>query len=147
MNTMPWNYWSDDGIAKPETSAVIESLDRVLEAEPDHPLALHLYIHALEASNDPGRAEAAADRLASLVPGAAISYICPLIFIIESVATMTRHWRTSVQQRLTKPTSPPAMRRVFILLYIIPTTFTSFGRRQQCRAKRLEHRKCSPCGC
>ena len=44
MNTMPWNYWSDDGIAKPETSAVIESLDRVLEIEPDHPLALHLYI-------------------------------------------------------------------------------------------------------
>ena len=70
MNTMPWNYWSDDGIAKPETSAVIESLDRVLEAEPDHPLALHLYIHALEASNDPSRAETAADRLANLVPGA-----------------------------------------------------------------------------
>ena len=70
MNTMPWNYWSDDGIAKPETSAVIESLDRVLAKEPDHPLALHLYIHALEASNDPGRAEAAADRLANLVPGA-----------------------------------------------------------------------------
>jgi len=70
MNTMPWNYWSDDGIAKPETSAVIDSLDRVLLKEPDHPLALHLYIHALEASNDPGRAEAAADRLANLVPGA-----------------------------------------------------------------------------
>jgi tetratricopeptide (TPR) repeat protein len=70
MNTMPWNYWSDYGIAKPETSAVIESLDRVLQAEPDHPLALHLYIHALEASNDPSRAETAADRLANLVPGA-----------------------------------------------------------------------------
>ena len=70
MNTMPWNYWSDDGIAKPETSAVIASLDRVLDVEPNHPLALHLYIHALEASNDPGRAEAAADRLANLVPGA-----------------------------------------------------------------------------
>ena len=70
MNTMPWNYWSDDGIAKPETAAVIDSLDRVLVTEPDHPLALHLYIHALEASNDPGRAEAAADRLANLVPGA-----------------------------------------------------------------------------
>lgn len=70
MNTMPWNYWSDDGIAKPETSAVIASLERVLEVEPDHPLALHLYIHALEASNDPGRAEAAADRLVNLVPGA-----------------------------------------------------------------------------
>jgi tetratricopeptide (TPR) repeat protein len=70
MNTMPWNYWSDDGIAKPETSAVIASLDRVLDVEPNHPLALHLYIHALEASNDPGRAEPAADRLANLVPGA-----------------------------------------------------------------------------
>lgn len=70
MNTMPWNYWSDDGIAKPETAAVIESLDRVLEAEPYHPLALHLYVHALEASNDPARAEPAADRLANLVPGA-----------------------------------------------------------------------------
>ena len=70
MNTMPWNYWSDDGIAKPETSEVIAALDRVLDVEPNHPLALHLYIHALEASNDPGRAEAAADRLANLVPGA-----------------------------------------------------------------------------
>lgn len=70
MNTMPWNYWSDDGVAKPETSSVIESLDRVLAAEPEHPLALHLYIHALEASNDPSRAESAADRLAHLVPGA-----------------------------------------------------------------------------
>ena len=70
MNTMPWDYWSDNGIAKPETTAVIESLERVLEVEPDHPLALHLYIHALEASNDPSRAEAAADRLLGLVPGA-----------------------------------------------------------------------------
>ena len=50
MNTMPWNYWSDDGIAKPETSAVIASLEKVMAAEPDHPLALHLYIHALELS-------------------------------------------------------------------------------------------------
>ena len=70
MNTMPWNYWSDDGIAKLETSAVIASLEKVMEAEPDHPLALHLYIHALEASSDPNRAEAAADRLLNLVPGA-----------------------------------------------------------------------------
>lgn len=70
MNTMPWNYWSDDGIAKPETSAVIASLEKVIATEPDHPLALHLYIHALEASSDPARAEAAADRLLNLVPGA-----------------------------------------------------------------------------
>ena len=70
MNTMPWNYWSEDGIAKKETAAVIASLEKVIDAEPDHPLALHLYIHALEASNSPERAESAADRLSDLVPGA-----------------------------------------------------------------------------
>ena len=70
MNTMPWNYWADDGNPKPATVKVIESLEGVLEQAPDHPLALHLYIHAVEASSNPGRAEAAADRLLALVPGA-----------------------------------------------------------------------------
>jgi len=37
---------------------------------PDHPGALHLYIHAVEASTEPGRAEAAADRLRRQMPGA-----------------------------------------------------------------------------
>jgi hypothetical protein len=37
--------------------------------DPNHPLALHLYIHAVEASPDPGRADAAADRLRDLQPG------------------------------------------------------------------------------
>src|SRR3989454_7866378 len=35
-----------------------------------HPGALHLYTHAVEASREPGRAEAAADRLLPLMPGA-----------------------------------------------------------------------------
>ena len=70
MNTMPWNYWSDNGDPRPDTENVIASLERVLAAEPDHPLAIHLYIHAVEASSDPSRAESAADRLAALVPGA-----------------------------------------------------------------------------
>ncbi|MBY9067295.1 hypothetical protein K1X12_10315 [Hyphomonas sp. WL0036] len=69
MNTMPWDYWSADGVAKPETVKVIEALETTIARAPDHPLALHLYIHAVEASDDPGRAEAAADRLIALVPG------------------------------------------------------------------------------
>ncbi len=69
MNTMPWNYWGPSGEAKPDTQAVIESLERVMEAEPEHPLALHLYIHALEASSNAQKAEGAADTLANLVPG------------------------------------------------------------------------------
>ncbi len=70
MNTMPWNYWADDGNPKPDTVKVISSLERVLEKSPNHPLAIHLYIHAVEASSAPDRAEASADRLAALVPGA-----------------------------------------------------------------------------
>ena len=69
MNTMPWDYWGPDGEAKPDTQAVIASLEAVMAADPDHPLALHLYIHALEASSNAAKAELAADRLANLVPG------------------------------------------------------------------------------
>ena len=69
MNTMPWDYWGPNGEAKPDTQAVIASLEAVMAADPDHPLALHLYIHALEASSNAKKAEPAADRLADLVPG------------------------------------------------------------------------------
>ncbi len=69
MNTMPWNYWSDDGQPRPETVEVIDALEHIIARSPRHPLALHLYIHAVEASSDPGRAEAAADTLLTLVPG------------------------------------------------------------------------------
>ncbi|MFN7180870.1 tetratricopeptide repeat protein [Hyphomonas sp.] len=69
MNTMPWDYWSADGSPKPETVKVIEALETIIERSPNHPLALHLYLHAVEASDDPGRAEDEADRLLTLVPG------------------------------------------------------------------------------
>jgi tetratricopeptide (TPR) repeat protein len=69
MDTMPWDYWLGDGRAKPETAEVLDTLEAVIKRTPEHPLALHLYIHAVEASKDPGRAEKAADTLANLVPG------------------------------------------------------------------------------
>ena len=69
MNTMPWDYWSADGTPKPETEKVIAALERIIARSPQHPLALHLYIHAVEASKNPGRAEDEADALANLVPG------------------------------------------------------------------------------
>jgi tetratricopeptide (TPR) repeat protein len=70
MTTMPWDYWLDPEKPKPHTVEVITALETVLHRSPEHPLALHLYIHAVEASSTPERAEAAADRLANLVPGA-----------------------------------------------------------------------------
>jgi tetratricopeptide (TPR) repeat protein len=70
MNTMPWDYWLDPENPKPLTVEVIDALETVLERSPQHPLAIHLYIHAVEASSQPGRAEAPADTLTDLVPGA-----------------------------------------------------------------------------
>ncbi len=69
MNTMPWDYWSDGETPRPEIVPVIDALETIIARNPEHPLALHLYIHAVEASSNPGRAEAAADTLADLVPG------------------------------------------------------------------------------
>lgn len=70
MNTMPWDYWLDPENPKPLTVEVINVLETVLARTPEHPLAIHLYIHAVEASSRPGRAEAPADLLTDLVPGA-----------------------------------------------------------------------------
>lgn len=70
MNTMPWDYWLDPENPKPLTEEVLTALETVLERSPTHPLAIHLYIHAVEASSNPARAEQAADTLANLVPGA-----------------------------------------------------------------------------
>ena len=70
MNTMPWDYWLDPENPKPLTEEVLTALETVLQRSPTHPLAIHLYIHAVEASSRPDRAETAADTLANLVPGA-----------------------------------------------------------------------------
>ncbi|MDP3737345.1 MAG: hypothetical protein Q8R02_08140 [Hyphomonadaceae bacterium] len=69
MNTMPWNYWSDSTTPRPEIAPVIAKLEEIVARSPKHPLALHLYIHAMEASAAPEKAEAAADTLYTLVPG------------------------------------------------------------------------------
>jgi tetratricopeptide (TPR) repeat protein len=70
MNLRPWDLWKPDGTMQPETPEILATLERVLQANKEHPGALHLYIHAVEGGPDPGRGEAAADRLAPLMPGA-----------------------------------------------------------------------------
>jgi tetratricopeptide (TPR) repeat protein len=70
MDTSPWNYWDKDGAPRQFTNEVLASLESVLARNPDHAGAIHLYIHAVEASSNAGRAQKYADKLASLVPGA-----------------------------------------------------------------------------
>ncbi len=70
MNLMPWDYWIDPDTPKPLTVEVVQVLEKVLERSPRHPFGIHLYIHAVESSSTPERAEQAADTLLDLVPGA-----------------------------------------------------------------------------
>jgi tetratricopeptide (TPR) repeat protein len=70
MDTTPWQYWTKDGKPGPLTTELVSTLELVLAKAPNHALAIHLYIHAVEASPNPGRAEAPADRLVALVPWA-----------------------------------------------------------------------------
>lgn len=69
MNLQPWDYWEADGVTpKGKAAAIVVALEHALDRAPDHIGALHLYIHAVEASTRPERAEAAADRLRALAP-------------------------------------------------------------------------------
>ncbi len=71
MDTQPWDYWEADGATpKGRGAEIVRTLETVLTRAPDHPGALHLYIHAVEASTTPERAEPAADRLLTLMPQA-----------------------------------------------------------------------------
>jgi tetratricopeptide (TPR) repeat protein len=71
MDLTPWNYYDNQGKPlRPETTEIVSTLESVLQHDPKHAWAIHLYIHATEASDNPARAESYADTLASLVPGA-----------------------------------------------------------------------------
>ncbi|MFO0947462.1 MAG: hypothetical protein U1D30_16255 [Planctomycetota bacterium] len=68
MDTMPWNYWTPEGQPRQGTQEIIDTLEHVLKLNPDHPGANHYYIHAVEASPNPERGLASAQRLETLVP-------------------------------------------------------------------------------
>ena len=70
MDLRPWNYWTRDGVPQAETPAIQAALEQVLAAHQNHPGALHLWIHLWEPTDTPERAEAEADRLLPLMPGA-----------------------------------------------------------------------------
>jgi tetratricopeptide (TPR) repeat protein len=70
MDLQPWSYWTRDGRPHEGTKQIISSLERVIARNKNHPGALHLWIHLWEATDTPERAEAEADRLVPLMPGA-----------------------------------------------------------------------------
>jgi tetratricopeptide (TPR) repeat protein len=71
MDLSPWDYWKPGGHdPNPQSAPIVPTLERVLARNPNHPGAIHFYIHAVEASDRPKRAEPYANRLRGAVPGA-----------------------------------------------------------------------------
>ena len=69
MDLRPWNYWTRDMQPYPETRQIHRLLESVIARDPNHPGAIHYYIHAVELGR-PELAEAGAERLRNLAPGA-----------------------------------------------------------------------------
>jgi len=71
MDVSPWNYWQPGGHEPtPQAAPIVPTLERVLARNPAHPGAAHFYIHEVEASDRPQRAEPFADRLRDAMPAA-----------------------------------------------------------------------------
>ena len=70
MDLHPWMLWTADGQPAAGTPEIVATLEGVIAKYPDHIGANHYYIHAVEASPDPGRALPSARRLPKLAPAA-----------------------------------------------------------------------------
>ena len=63
MDLRPWGYWMPDGRPHEGTAEIVALTEDVMRRDPKHPGALHLYIHLVEPTATPERAERAADML------------------------------------------------------------------------------------
>jgi len=108
MNLRPWDQWTPDGNPQPGTDEIIATLDAVLKLNPNHPLANHLYIHAVEASPNPERAMAAADRLRNLQPGLAHNVHMP-----SHIDIRTGQWLKAVETNAKAVEADQRHRKIF----------------------------------
>jgi tetratricopeptide (TPR) repeat protein len=108
MNLRPWDQWTPEGQPNPGTDEILATLDAVLKLNPKHPFANHLYIHAVEASPHPERADAAAERLRTLQPGLAHNAHMP-----SHIDIRTGRWQKAVETNLTAVAADDRYRKTF----------------------------------
>jgi tetratricopeptide (TPR) repeat protein len=108
MNLRPWDQWTPDGKPQPGTDEIIAALDAVLKLNPNHPFANHLYIHAVEASPNPERAIAAANRLRNLQPGLAHNVHMP-----SHIDIRTGQWLKAVDTNAKAVEADQRHRKIF----------------------------------
>lgn len=71
MLVNPRNWYDGKGMEKEGTTEIISLLADILKVNPNHPAALHYYIHMVEPSTQPERAKDEADRLLPMLPSVA----------------------------------------------------------------------------
>jgi len=91
MDLRPWDLWTAVGAPQPGTEEVVSTLEAALTQMPNHPLALHLYIHATEASPQPHKAVAPADRLRHLQPG-----LGHMVHMASHIDVRTGRWKEAI---------------------------------------------------
>ena len=92
MDLRPWDFWTPDGQPQPGTEELVTAIETVLAKSPNHPLALHLYIHAVEASPHPEKASAGGDRLRNLQPG-----LGHLVHMPSHLDVRLGHWAKAIE--------------------------------------------------
>ena len=108
MDLRPWDQWTAQGKPQPGTDEILATLDAVLKLNPNHPLANNLYIHAVEASPNPQRAIAAADRLRNLQPGLAHNVHMP-----SHIDIRTGQWLKAVDTNAKAVEADQRYRKIF----------------------------------
>ena len=71
MLVHPWDFWDNDGTAKPWTPQLVKYCEGILEHDPHHPAGLHYYIHITEGSRKAEVALPTADSIKKIFPGIA----------------------------------------------------------------------------
>lgn len=92
MDLRPWDLWTHDGAPQPGTREIERTLERALQLDPKHPLALHLYIHTEESSGHPEKGLAAADRIEGLAPG-----LGHLVHMPSHIYVRTGRWLKAIE--------------------------------------------------
>jgi tetratricopeptide (TPR) repeat protein len=108
MDLRPWDQWTPEGQPNPGTDEILATLEAVLTLNPKHPFANHLYIHVVEASPHPERANAAADRLRNLQPGLAHNTHMP-----SHIDIRTGRWQQAVETNLNAVAADARYRNIF----------------------------------
>jgi tetratricopeptide (TPR) repeat protein len=92
MDLRPWDLWTPDGKQQPGTDEILRTLETSLARSPSIPLALHLYIHSIEMSPEPHKADQAATRCATSVPA-----LGHLVHMPSHIDVRTGRWQQAIE--------------------------------------------------